>query len=106
MRVPSGTYNSATSGALQIFFSGQWSAASYDFGSGAPSDIILTCTVTDGSTTRSVFINMRAPSSSIDWDYVGGTTLTCAMSVTYYTIYGPGFVKAEKLRIRAILIKR
>ena len=106
MSAPSGTFTNAATGALQIFFSGEWSATTLDFGDTAPSDIVLKCTVTDGTTSRFVYISINASSNSIDWDYTGGTTLTCSMVVTYQHILGAGYVKAEKLRIRAILMKR
>lgn len=106
MALPSGTFSSDYSGALQVFFSGELDATSFDWGSGSPSDIVLVGTVTDGTTTRTVYISLRANSASIDWDYTTGTTLTCSMAVSYYNINGAGFVSATNLRIRAILIKR
>lgn len=106
MALPSGTYSSSVSGALQIFFSGEWLATSFDWGSTGPSEIVLACTVTDGTTTRTVYISSVSSSASIDWDHTTGTTLTCAMTESYHNINGAGYVTAEKLRIRAILIKR
>lgn len=106
MALPTGDYSSTSSGALQLFFSGEFRATSFDWGSVTPSDIVLECSVTDGTTTRTVWISSRNSSASIDWDYTAGTTLTCSMSVSYYNIDGAGYVAAEKLRIRAILIKR
>jgi hypothetical protein len=81
-------------------------ATSFDWGSGARSDIILLCSVTDGTTTRTGFISPSASSTAIDWDYLTGTTLTCSMTVSYYRINGAGFVFAQQQRIRAILIKK
>ena len=106
MALPSGTYSSSLSGPLQIFFSGEWTATTFDWGGSAPSDIVLKCTVTDGTTTRTAYINRLSVSASIDWDYTTGTTLTCSMSEDYWNIQGAGYVKAEKLRIRALLMKR
>lgn len=106
MALPSGTYSNTASGPLQIFFSGQWSATSFDFGTTGPSDIVLTCSVTDGTTTKEAVISMVSRSAVIDWDYVGSTTITCSMTETYWNISGAGFVIAEKLLIRAVLIKR
>ena len=106
MALPSGTFSNARSGALQVFFSGEWVATSFDWGSSGPSEIVLACTVTDGTTTRTVNISSVSSSGSIDWDYTGGTTLTCAMSELYHNIDGAGYVTASKLRIRAILIKK
>ena len=106
MALPSGTFSNSLSGPLQIFFSGEFAATSFDFGTGDISDIVLQCSVSDGTTTRTAYINSLSSSTAIDWDYVTGTTLTCAMSEPYWHISGPGYVQATKLRIRAILIKR
>lgn len=106
MALPSGTYSNTNSGALQVFFSGEFTATSFDFGSGSPSDIVLKCTVTDGSTTRSAYISSLSAATSVDWDYVADTTLTCEMTEEYWHIDGAGYVTADKLRIRAILVKK
>lgn len=106
MALASGTYTNSSSGALQVFFSGEWLATSFDWGAGTPSEIVLSCTMTDGTTTRTVYISSVSSSGSIDWDYTGGTTLTCAMTVSYQNINGAGYVTASNLRIRAILIKK
>lgn len=105
MALPSGTFSRSVSGALQVSFSGEWSASSFDFGSGH-SDIVLACTVSDGTTTRTVYLSQGSPSAFVDWDYVAGTTLTCAMAVQSYTIRGAGTVHATKLRIRHTFMKR
>lgn len=106
MALPSGTYSSSIAGPLQVFFSGEFSATTFDFGSTDISDIVLLCSVTDGTDTRTAYINSLSSSTAIDWDYVVGTTLTCTMTESYWHINGAGFVSAEKLRIRAILMKR
>ena len=102
----SGTFSAGQSGPLQLFFSAEMGATSFDWGSGARSDIILLCSVTDGTTTRTGYISPASSSISIDWDYVVGTTLTCSMSVSYSHINGAGYVFATKQRIRGIFMKR
>lgn len=106
MGMASGTFSAAQSGPLQIFFSAEMGATSFDWGSGARSDIILLCSVTDGTTTRTAYISPASSSVAVDWDYVTGTTLTCSMSVSYENINGAGVVYAIKQRIRGILMKR
>lgn len=107
MGLPSGTYSSATSGPLQISFSGEFEipGGSYWNPSGT-AEIYLGCTVTDGTTTKKVNISALAPVAVMDWDYVTGTTLTCSMATDYSRVSGVSPAYARKLRIRAILIKR
>lgn len=107
MSLPSGTFNNASSGALQIFFSGEmtWSGSGWPLSNTMP-DIVISCSVTDGTTTRTVFISRASTSNSVDWDYTGGTTLTCSTAVVHWLYNSPGHVVFSKLRIRAILIKR
>lgn len=106
MALPSGNFSRSQGGPLQVVFSGQWTATSFDFGGGAPSDLVIKCTVTDGTTTKTGYINLRSASLTIDWDYVASSTLTCSMTEEWYHIDGPGYVTANNLRIRAILMKR
>lgn len=107
MGLPTGTYSRSTSAPLQISFSGEFEipGGSYWNPAGA-AEIYLGCTVTDGTTTRKVNISAVTPSAVMDWDYVTGTTLTCAMVTDYSRVSGAVPAYARKLRIRAILMKR
>lgn len=105
MALPSGTFNRAISGPLQIGFSAQFDEGS-DFGGSGTNSLYMLGTVTDGTITRTVPLSLAVTTAIVDWDYVADTTLTCSMSVVSYSTSTTGFVSASQLRIRAIFMKR
>lgn len=109
MGYPSGTFNNASSGKLQISFSGKfWSST----GGGAPgwfggtsAGMFLRILCTAGS--YETIISDTSPSNLIEIDYVGGTNLSVSMSgLARQGGSGIYFQGAENLMIRCILIKR
>lgn len=105
MALPSGTFNRSYSCPIQISFSGEFSMSS-DLWSPGSNSLFLVGSVTDGTTTRTVSLSMATPSGLVDWDYVAGSVLTCAIFEAHHSVSTTGSVSAHKLRIRAIVMKR
>jgi hypothetical protein len=105
MALPSGLFSSASSGYLQMVFSGDWAVNSADWGSGT-SDILLRCIADNGTLRQTAVIGVKAASALIEMDYVAGSNVAVSMEVISHDIDGAGTVEARNLRIRCYLIKR
>lgn len=107
MGLPSGTFNSASSGYLQISFGGTWyKQLGGDWGPGTGLSLYLRCIANDGTDRKTAVLGFETNSAMIEFDYVGGTDVTVSMEVIAYSLDGPSTVGAYKLLIRCYLIKR
>ena len=107
MGLPSGVFSSASSGRLQIGFSGVWTQNSgADWGPGTGLQLNLRCVATNGADRRTAVLGFQTTTATMDFDYVAGTDVSVAMEFINREFDGPSTVRAHKLLIRCYLIKR
>lgn len=116
MALPSGTFNDAASGALEISFSGVWKTYRVDAGyditpvPGTGYYLWVRCVVTYSGGSRSALLGFENNSAKIDIDYVGGTDVYVAMDYAGHSFGSgsghPNGVYVEDTVIKCVLIKR
>lgn len=107
MGLPSGTFNSASSGKLQVSFGGTWTQTSgADWGGPSGLALYLRGIVDDGTIRKTIVLGFESPSGTIELDYVGGTDVDVSMEHIAHEFDGPSTVRAQNLLIRCYLIKR
>lgn len=109
MGYPSGTFNSASSGLLQITFSGVWTETNLDsdWSPGVDAnELFLRGIAYDGTDRKTVLLGFSNNSGAVEFDYAGGTDVDVSMELVSYVLDGLNTVRAAKLLIRCYLIKR
>lgn len=106
MGVPSGNFSSASSGRLQVVFSGEIThsaGGTPGWASGGSPDLLIRCTVGSGETLQETYLRLYAAGSAIlERDYVGGSgNVPMAMEVVVAQLAssGPSTLQAKNLRI-------
>jgi hypothetical protein len=56
--------------------------------------------------SKTTIVSSDSPTNLVELDYTGGTNVSVSMSLIASSIGGLGTVRAEKLLIRCILMKR
>ena len=109
MALPSGNFSSASSGRLQVFFSGQFATNSGgDFGSGTL-ELIIRCKVGSGGDLQTAILRLRAgvASATLERDYTGGSgNVPVALEYVSHTFSGPSSMSFTKCRVACYLVKR
>lgn len=108
MGLPSGTFNSTSSGVLQVTFSGVWTETNVDsdWAPGGANELWLRGIADDGTDRKTVMLGFPNNSGTVEFDYTGGTDVDVSMEVADYNLSGITSVRAAKLLIRCYLIKR
>jgi hypothetical protein len=108
MALPSGTFNSSSSGLLQITFTGVWTETDLasDWTPGGANELWLRGVADDGSDRKTVLLGFQNNSATVEFEYTGGTDVDVSLSVASYNLSGITSVAARKLLIRCYLIKR
>lgn len=113
MGLPSGTFQEASAGQLEVTFSRVYSAERYDIGGGA--SYYLRCKITDNTGTvvglgiieGAGVIQNDGKSLTLVVGYPGSNaSFTVAMEEVSWTSPTPGYVAVTKLKITCVLIKR
>ena len=108
MALPSGNFSSASSGRLQVFFSGQFfTNTGSDFGTGTL-DLVIRCKVGSGGDLQTAILKLNAGSSvTMERDYTGGSgNVPVAFEYVSHSFNGPSSVGFSNCRIGCCLIKR
>lgn len=112
MGVPSGNFSSASTGRLQVVFSGDLSKSGGGqpgwANPGDPPDLLIRCTVGSGETQQVAFLRLyTANSAIIERDYVGGSgNVPVAMEVVQVVLGGgPSTIRGKDLRITCRLFR-
>lgn len=108
MGLPSGTFNSSSSGLLQVTFTGIWTETNVDsdWSPGGANELWLRGIADNGTDRKTVLLGFPNNSGVVEFNYVGGTNVTVSMEVESYNLSGISSVRAKKLLIRCYLIKR
>ena len=93
MALPSGTFNHASSGRLQVTFRGKWTTNSgADWGTGAL-NLVLRAFVG----TKTAVLNIQSTTAVLEVAYVGGTNVAVGMEEITHTFSGPSAITAAEL---------
>lgn len=93
MGVPSGTFNHASSGRLQVTFRGKWLTNSgNDWGSGSL-NLILRAYVG----TKTAILSIINNTAVIEVAYTGGTDVSVGMEYVTHSFSGPSTIEAKEL---------
>ena len=109
MALPSGNFSSASSGRLQVVFSGQFATnTGGDFGTGTL-DLIIRCNLGSGGDLQTAVLRLATGHASavLERDYVGGSgNVATSMEHVSHSFDGPSSVSFTNCRIACYLIKR
>lgn len=110
MALPSGNFSSASSGRLQVVFSGQFGTMSgNDWGNGTALDLIIRCKLGSGANLQTAILRLATgtASATLEREYVGGSgNVAVAMELAGSNLSGPSSVSFSNARIVCYLIKR
>lgn len=98
MALPTGTFNSARTGWLQVVFSGRWLVDGAEWAAGAD-DLVLRCYVGEGADRRTAMLSVRNPTATIELDYTAGTDVAVGMEYVSHDFDAADEVAALDLRI-------
>jgi hypothetical protein len=109
MALPSGNFSSASSGRLQVVFSGQfYTQTGNDFGSGSLG-LVIRCKLGSGANLQTAVLSLASGNASavLERDYIGGSgNVPVAMEYVTHSFDGPSTVGIDNCRIACYLIKR
>ena len=109
MGLPAGTFNSSSSGLLQITFSGVWTETNIDSDwspGGNGNELYLRGVADDGTDRKTVLLGFNNNSGTVEMDYTASTDVDVSFEVVSYNLDGISSVHARQLLIRCYLIKR
>lgn len=110
MSAPFGTFSDASTGRLQVTFSGTWRISNGDWAgpsSGAMWSLAIRCVVDDGASRQTAVIDVSSSSAVIELPYTAGTNVSVSMEYLSSNVpTSTGYIQASKLRIGCCLIKR
>lgn len=97
MGLPSGTFNHASSGQLQVTFRGKWTTNSgNDWGSGTL-NLLLRAYVGSGGTEKTAILSILNNTAVIEVAYTGGTNVAVGMQDVSHSFSGPSSITASQL---------
>ncbi len=110
MALPSGNFNGASSGRLQVVFSGQfYTQTGGDWGDGTGLELVIRCKLGSGGDLQTAILRLSAGHNTavLERDYVGGSgDVPVAFEYVTHNLDGPSTVGFNKARIACYLIKR
>jgi hypothetical protein len=110
MALPSGNFSSASSGRLQVVFSGQfYTQTGNDWGSGGALELVIRCNAGSGGDLQTGILSLSSGNNScvMERDYTGGSgNVAVSMTDVQHNLDGPSTVGFAKARIACYLIKR
>jgi hypothetical protein len=97
MALPSGTFNNASSGRLQVTFRGKWTTNSgADWGAGTL-NLILRAYVGSGGSAKTAILSILANTAVIEVPYTGGTDVAVGLEYVTHSFSGPSSIAAREL---------
>lgn len=103
MGLPSGTFNVARSGWLEVVFSGQWLVDGQEWEDG-DSELILRAYAGEGPSRRTAMLSTRNQTATIEFVYQGGTDVPVGMEYVTHAMGSAAEVAAVQLRCACHLL--